>query len=113
MRSDTFYLPTRIRTGKGAFESLGTILASCGRRGLLVCGQHAVRSGLVNRARSLAQGHDVGLGLYVRAGREPTNPRKNSATVIGFWFCGLSGLSVVGSLCPRGSGSRTRPDRGH
>jgi len=71
VRSDTFYLPTRIRTGKGAFESLGTILASCGRRGLLVCGQHAVRSGLVNRARSLAQGHDVGLGLYVRAGREP------------------------------------------
>ncbi|MGC9358811.1 MAG: iron-containing alcohol dehydrogenase family protein [Anaerolineae bacterium] len=68
---DTFYLPTQIRTGRGAYESLGEILASCGRRGLLVCGQHAVRSGLVDRARSLAAEHDIELELYVRAGREP------------------------------------------
>jgi alcohol dehydrogenase class IV len=68
---DTFYLPTRIRTGKGAFESLGHILASCGRRGLLVCGQHSVRSGLVGRARSLAKDRGLELEVYSQTGGEP------------------------------------------
>jgi len=68
---DTFYLPTRVCTGRGAFESFGEILASCGRRALLVCGQQAVRCGLVDRAVSLAAGYGVEVELYVRAGGEP------------------------------------------
>lgn len=71
MRVDTFYLPTCIRTGRGCFDDLGTILPSGGKHALLVCGRHARSSGLVDRARSLARERGLSLTVYDGAVREP------------------------------------------
>jgi len=80
--TDTFYLPTRIRTGRGCLGDLGIILASYGTKALLLCGPHARRDGLVDRAHALAQAQGVDLTVYDSAVREPDLPMVEEALEI-------------------------------
>ena len=79
MSAKTFYLPTHVYTGRGCFHEIGTVLASCGQRALLVCGGHAVSHGLVDRATALAQAEGVDLAVYPYATQEPLLPMVEAA----------------------------------
>ena len=72
MSAKTYYLPTRIVTGRGSFQQVGDICASCGRKVLLVCGRHAAREGLVDRIQEMARSQGLELTVHAEAGREPT-----------------------------------------
>ena len=68
-----FYLPTRIITGIGCFESLGQHAARFGSRAMLVCGTHSLRaSGQLDRARRLLQDAQMALVVYDAVTGEPT-----------------------------------------
>lgn len=82
MSAKQFYLPTRIVTGRGSFDELGAILASCGRTALLVCGRHATQAGLVDRARALAQAQSVELIVHPGVVREPDLPMVEQALAV-------------------------------
>jgi alcohol dehydrogenase class IV len=68
-----FYLPTRIITGVGCYDSVGRHVAALGSRALLVCGSRSLRaSGHLDRARRLLQEAEVELVLYDAVTDEPT-----------------------------------------
>lgn len=67
-----FYLPTRIITGIGCFESLGQHAARLGSRAMLVCGIRSLRaSGQLDRARCLLQDAQLTLVVYDAVAGEP------------------------------------------
>jgi len=72
----TFYIPTRIISGAGAFSLLGAEAGTLGRHALLVTGKNSMRrSGLLDRAVADLEGHGIQVTVFDRV--EP-NPRSTT-----------------------------------
>ncbi|MBN1369216.1 MAG: iron-containing alcohol dehydrogenase [Dehalococcoidaceae bacterium] len=72
----TFYIPTRIIFGPGAFRQLGSHAAATGKRALLVTGKNSIRAcGLLDRALSILKESGVETVVFDRV--EP-NPRSTT-----------------------------------
>lgn len=72
----TFYIPTKIISGAGAFKQLGKEASQFGKKALLVTGKSSVRrSGLLDRAVADLQNHGVAATVFDKV--EP-NPRSST-----------------------------------
>lgn len=102
----TFYIPTKIISGAGAFSRLGREAAAIGKKALLVTGKKAARkSGLLDRAVADLEKHGVEVVVFDRV---ESNPRSSTVDA-GARIVREAGLDMVIAM---GGGSSMDASKG-